>query len=167
MTARASSLTRLARWLDRLQPGESPLLIVAALLVGLGSGAGVWLFKRLIDLAHAAAFGGLGGALAGLGLWTIALVPAVGGIVVGLIAQFLIGEERHHGVAGIMEAVALAGGRLRYGRIPAKAAAFALSIGAGASAGGLEIARGHEHAGRADGNGRHRPEREPETNCQV
>ncbi|MER3457967.1 MAG: hypothetical protein C4309_04405, partial [Chloroflexota bacterium] len=47
--------------------------------------------------------------------------------------HFLIGEERHHGVAGIMEAVALAGGRLRYRRVPVKAVAAALAIGSGAS----------------------------------
>jgi len=46
-----------------------------------------------------------------------------------------VGEERHHGVAGIMEAVALAGGRLRYKRIPIKTIAASISIGAGASVG--------------------------------
>lgn len=131
----APLLTRVIRCLDRLQPGESPQLIVAAVLVGLGGAAGVWLFKRLIDVVHAAAFGELGNALAPLGPWTVALIPAAGGLVVGLIARYLIGEERHHGVAGIMEAVALAGGRLRYRRIPAKALAAALSIGVGASVG--------------------------------
>jgi chloride channel protein, CIC family len=49
--------------------------------------------------------------------------------------HFLVGEERHHGVAGIMESVALSGGRLRYQTVPAKALAAAISIGAGASVG--------------------------------
>lgn len=62
-------------------------------------------------------------------------MPIVGGLVVGLLLHFFIGEERHHGVAGIMEAVALAGGRLRYRRVPAKTIAAAISIGAGASVG--------------------------------
>lgn len=126
---------KLACWLDRWQPSESVVVGGAAVLVGLTSGIGVWLFKRLIDLAHAAAFGGLGTALGALGGWTVALIPVVGGLVVGLIVHYLIGQERHHGVAGIMEAVALAGGRLRYRRVPAKAVAAALSIGAGASVG--------------------------------
>ncbi len=59
----------------------------------------------------------------------------LGGLVVGLVVHYFIGEERHHGVAGIMEAVALGGGRLRYRRVPAKAVAAALSIGSGASVG--------------------------------
>ncbi len=130
-----STSQSLSRWLNRWQASEWAGLTGAALLVGLTSGAGVWLFKRLIDLAHLAAYNGLGAGLSRLGGWTIALVPVVGGLVVGLIMHFLVGEERHHGVAGVMEAVALGGGRLRYRRMPAKAAAAALSIGAGASVG--------------------------------
>ncbi len=125
----------ISRLINRLQPSESVVLAGTALLVGLTSGIGVWLFKKLIDLAHTIAFDGLGAWLSHYGSWTIALVPAIGGLVVGAIAYFLIGEERHHGVAGIMEAVALAGGRLRYTRVPAKAVAAAASIGFGASVG--------------------------------
>lgn len=124
-----------SKLVDKLQPSEAVVLGGAALLVGLTSGAGVWLFKRLIDLAHWLAFDTLGASLSPWGAWTIVLAPVLGGLCVGLIAYFLIGEERHHGVAGIMESVALAGGRLRYTRIPAKAAASAISIGAGASVG--------------------------------
>lgn len=125
----------LPRWLDRLQLSESAVAGGAALLVGLTSGAGVWLFKRLIDLAHTLAYDGLGVWLQPIGPWTLAVLPVVGGLIVGLVLHFFIGEERHHGVAGIMEAVALAGGRLRYKRIPAKAIASAISIGSGAAVG--------------------------------
>lgn len=133
----------LTRWLDsvwhsvgdRWQPSEPVILGGAALLVGLASGAGVWLFKQLIELAHWLAFGEIGGILGRLGAWTVFLIPVLGGLVVGLMLHFFIGEERHHGVAGIMESVALAGGRLRYQRIPVKAAAAAVSIGSGASVG--------------------------------
>ena len=89
----------------------------AALVVGLTSGIGVWLFKQLIDLVHRLTYDGLGGALSTISPWLIALVPVIGGVIVGLLMHFFVGEERHHGVAGIMEAVALAGGRLRYKRI--------------------------------------------------
>ncbi len=107
------------------------ILSVVALLVGVSSGAGVWLFKQLIDLVHRVAFDWLGGALRPLGPWTVVIVPTLGGLFVGLIIYYFVGEERHHGVAGIMEAVALAGGRLRYYRLPAKAIVSALGIGAG------------------------------------
>lgn len=131
----ASSLSIIARWLDRYQPPGSVVLGLAAVLVGLTSGIGVWVFKRLIELFHELAFGQLGPALTNWGGWLVFLVPALGGLAVGLVAQHFIGEEKHHGVAGIMEATALAGGRLRYRRIPIKAVASALSIGSGASVG--------------------------------
>ncbi len=121
--------------LERLQPSESMVFGLLALIVGLASAAGVWLFKWLIDLVHRLAFDQLGAALQPLGGWTVVLLPVLGGLVVGLLLRFFIGEERHHGVAGIMEAVALAGGRLRYKRVPAKAVAAAISIGSGASVG--------------------------------
>ncbi len=73
--------------------------------------------------------------LSPLGGWTVLLVPTLGGLIVGVLMYLFVGEERHHGVAGIMEAVALAGGRLRYKRIPIKTVAASISIGAGASVG--------------------------------
>ena len=135
MNTRSLSRVSLARWLDRIQPSEPFVLGEAGLLGSLAAGAAMWLFKQLIDVAYTVAFDGLGAALGGLGGWTSALVPVAGGLTVGVIAHRFIGEERHHDVAGIMEAVALTSGRLRYRRVPAKAAASALSIGAGASSG--------------------------------
>ncbi len=123
------------RILERWQPSESIILGGMALLVGLASGAGVWVFKKLIDLFDSLFYTVILSAVKPLGSWLVIFLPVLGGLIVGLILHFFIGEERHHGVAGIMEAVALAGGRLRYRRVPAKALASAISIGAGASVG--------------------------------
>ncbi|MEZ4679448.1 MAG: chloride channel protein [Caldilineaceae bacterium] len=125
----------LVGWLNRRQPPEAVVLGVAAILVGVGCGLGIWIFEQLIEFAQDLAFGRLGEWLLERSTWLIILVPVLGGLIVGLVGQFLIGEERHHGVAGIMESVALAGGRLRYRRIPAKIVASATSIGFGASVG--------------------------------
>ena len=125
----------LRRGLARLQPSGPVLLGGAALLIGLVTGAGVWLFKQMITWAHTVFFGWIGGTLAPLGPWTIALVPALGGLLVGFLWHHFVGDERYHGVAGIMEAVALVGGRLEYHLGPVKTIAAALSIGAGASVG--------------------------------
>lgn len=132
---RNGSYKHFFRWIEKLPSNETVILSALALLVGLGSGGGVWLFKRLIDLSGWMANDVTGSWLQSLGGWSRFLLPALGGLVVGLIAHFLVGEERHHGVAGIMEAVALAGGRLRYGRVPAKVTAAAIGIGSGASVG--------------------------------
>ncbi len=104
------------------------------MFVGLSTALGVALFKLLINL-FAQAFGWLAALAAPLGPLAFVLLPVLGGLLVGLIAHYWIGPERHHGVAGIIESVALAGGRLRYWRVPAKVLGSALSIGSGASVG--------------------------------
>jgi chloride channel protein, CIC family len=103
--------------------------VVAALAVGLLSGAGVWLFKLLIVWINKLAHQWVSAS------WLVIFIPVVGGLAVGLLMFFLVGDERYHGVAGIIESVALAGGRLRYLRMPVKTLASAISIGSGASVG--------------------------------
>jgi chloride channel protein, CIC family len=115
-------------WLKRVKSSQALLLGGLAIVVGLTTGVGVWVFKWLIELVHGFAFGSVSG-------WQIALVPVVGGLAVGLVTHYLIGDEKLHGTAAIMQAVALAGGRLRYQKVPVKTAAAVLSIGAGASVG--------------------------------
>ncbi len=123
------------RWLDVHQPPESAVFGGAAVLVGLLAAGGVWLFKRLIELVYTAAYQEIGAALSHIGPWALALIPAFGGLLVGLLMHRFVGHERHHGVAGIIEVTALAGGRLRYTRTPYKVAGAALAIGTGASVG--------------------------------
>lgn len=106
-----------------------------AILVGLGTGGGVWVFKRLIDLVNRWFFTDLSGFLQPLGQWRVVILPVIGGLLVGLIISKFTGSEQSHGVAGVMESVALAGGRLRYQHTPVKVIAAAVSIGSGASVG--------------------------------
>jgi CIC family chloride channel protein len=120
---------------ERIVHSQTFLVGGLAVLVGLATGVGVWAFKFLFNLLRNFMFGNVAGLLAPMGRWTIALVPAAGGILVGLLAQSLIGNEKLHGTAGVMQSVALAGGRLRYQKAPVKTAAAILSIGMGASVG--------------------------------
>ncbi|GAB4504967.1 MAG: chloride channel protein [Anaerolineales bacterium] len=106
-----------------------------AILVGLGSGVGIWVFKWLIARVHQLLFGRVASLLLPLGAWTLILIPLSAGVVIGLIWQRFVGEEKVHGTAAIMQSVALSGGRLRYKLAPLKALGAALSIGAGASVG--------------------------------
>ncbi len=155
---------KIVRWLNRQQFSESVVLAVIAILIGLTSGIGVWLFKQLYNVIFQYAFEGIDtplgllhhkkiilqvindrvhwvefdrmGSILGLvGNWMIYLVPVIGGLVVGLISHFFIGKERYQGIAGIMEAVSLGRGRLPYQKIPVKTVAAAVSIGSGASVG--------------------------------
>ena len=126
----------LYRLLRTLQPSETSTLLVLALTVGLGTGVGIWLFRVAIGLFHAIFVDELNSLIGNvLGKLTLVVGLAAAGLIVGWLIERYVGDERHHGVAGIMEAVALAGGRLRYEKLPAKAIASALSLGAGASVG--------------------------------
>lgn len=125
-------------WINYEGMPESVVLICAALLVGITSGSGVLLFKKTIEVVHWGVFNGLGFTLLFFGHWTFMLmpvIPLIGGLVVGMVIHFFLREDRYHGVAGVMEAVALAGGRLYYRLLPAKTIAASLSIGSGASVG--------------------------------
>ncbi|MFZ5921593.1 MAG: chloride channel protein [Chloroflexota bacterium] len=108
---------------------------LAMVSIGLGASLAVLAFKEIIKFVHRLLFENFNGLLSGWGAWTVMLMPVIGGLLVGLLRHHLIPAERHHGVAGIMESVALAGGRLRYGRVPLKSIAAAISIGSGASVG--------------------------------
>lgn len=128
--------TLLFRLLQRLQPSENSALLIIAVTVGLATGLAIWAFRLGITFFHqifvielqerAGEF---------LGPATIIVGLAAAGFIVGWLMNRFVGHERHHGVAGVMEAVALGGGRLRYRRMPPKALASTISLGAGASVG--------------------------------
>ncbi|HUH95904.1 MAG TPA: chloride channel protein [Anaerolineales bacterium] len=126
---------KISSWLDRIPTSQTLSLGFIAVVVGLATGLGVWLFKRIIDAVQIGMSAGFGAFQPRLGMWIIVLIPVVGGVVVAMISRYLVGDEQVHGVAGIMESVALAGGRLRYKTAPAKILASAISIGVGASVG--------------------------------
>jgi CIC family chloride channel protein len=119
----------------RIHISQTAILGGISVIVGFVTGVGVWLFKQLIILIHSLLFNEIGPLFAHIGSWTVFILPAIGGAAVGLIAYFLIKEEKLHGTAGIIQAVALTGGRLNYERAPVKVVASAISIGAGASVG--------------------------------
>ena len=48
MTLRARTATIVSQLLDRLQPSESVVLGIAAVVVGVSDGAGIWFFKEVI-----------------------------------------------------------------------------------------------------------------------
>lgn len=134
------------RWLNKRwdllaarirRPSDNTRLLLLAVAVGLTTGIGVWIFRAAIDLFHDLFAVKLNAGLLTpiVGPFGIVITLAVGGLIVGWIIHRFVGEERHHGVAIIIESVALAGGRLRYALAPFKALGSAISLGAGASLG--------------------------------
>lgn len=67
--------------------------------------------------------------------WLIILVPAVGGLVVGLLVKFFAPEAKGHGVPEVMEAVTKKHGVIRPRIVLVKALASAVCIGTGGSVG--------------------------------
>ncbi len=132
-----TSVNPVALFLKRLHKPNSNTLLLLAIVLGLATAAAIWLFRQGIDFFNRVFTGFLANTLLSPIIGALALIVslALAGAIVGLIMQTFVGEERHHGVAGIMESVAMSGGRLRYQRIPFKAIASALSLGAGASVG--------------------------------
>lgn len=124
----------------RLDWQENVRLNLLALLVGVAAGFVAIGFRYLIlGIQNLALFGTLSMSRTdptthALGGW-IVLVPAAGGLVVGLLTSFLASEARGHGVPEVMEAIALHGGRLRRRLVGVKALASAVTIGTGGSAG--------------------------------
>jgi len=112
----------------RIKISQTLYMGVLSIGVGLASAGGIWLFKWLIERVQEFTFGQVS-------RWFYVLIPIVGGVLVGLINQYLIGSEKLHGTAAVMQSVALAGGRLRYQKGPVRAIAAVLSIGMGASVG--------------------------------
>ncbi len=119
--------------LNRFQPSAAAVMLVLAILVGLGSGTGVLLFRWSIDIAQEFYWHQLAVVLSSYNSWAIALIPIIGGLVVSALRLRL--QRTEAGFDNLSNAVAGEGGRLPYAQIPLKTAAAALSLGAGASLG--------------------------------
>ena len=137
---RRRRLAELGRWVE-FRPGG---LVMLALLVGTGAGAGAVLFRYLI-LGFTEVFTGhrdysaaphtANGLVPSLGMWFVLVVPVVGGLLYGPVVHFFAREARGHGVPEVMYAVADQGGRIRPRVAIVKSLASAICIGAGGSVG--------------------------------
>lgn len=136
---KSSAFRRISTWLrnllDRFQPSEEVMLVVTALLVGLGTGVGAIAFRYLIQGVGWVGFEWIPKVTASLGMSYIVFVPALGGLIVGLLIYYFAREAKGHGVPEVMEAVALRGGRIRPIVAIIKSLASSLSIGSGGSVG--------------------------------
>ena len=109
--------------------------ILIALLVGLGTGIGAVIFRYLITFFEFVGYSWIPETFPSLGNLTVVLVPAFGGLIVGLLIYNFAPEAKGHGVPEVMEAVALHGGKIRPVVALVKSLASAISIGSGGSVG--------------------------------
>lgn len=121
--------------LDRLQVPADVSLMSTALLVGLTTGIGAVLFRYLIRGVEWVGYTWIPTMSSEWGTAYVVFVPAVGGLLVGLLIYFFAREAKGHGVPEVMEAVALRGGRIRPIVALVKSLASSICIGSGGSVG--------------------------------
>ncbi|MDA0231064.1 MAG: chloride channel protein [Proteobacteria bacterium] len=123
----------------RLVRNEQVILSLLAVLIGVAAAYGSIGFRELIGVVQTAGYGDLGERLitaaAKLPWWQIVLVPTLGGLAVGLLVRYFQSGARPHGVADVMEASVLHGGRIPLKEGIVAALGAIISIGSGASVG--------------------------------
>lgn len=114
-------------------------LSVLALVVGVIAGLGAVVFREMIELVQHGFFGlsteRLASFAASLPGWRVVLAPALAGLFVGLFVKIALRDQRSHGVAEVIEASAIHGGRMTLRDGLVSAIVSAVSIGGGASVG--------------------------------
>jgi|GEM_PF-2678149 len=111
--------------LGYFQTSETIFLLFFATLIGVGAGFGAIIFRWMITFFQNLFFTQGQHTLAFLGSYYVIIIPAIGGVIVGLIVYFFAREAKGHGVPEVMLAVAIGGSRIRprvaahdIGRIP-------------------------------------------------
>ncbi|HIK30213.1 MAG TPA: chloride channel protein [Oscillatoriales cyanobacterium M4454_W2019_049] len=92
---------RLTHLLDRLQPSPEVLVFLTALLIGGGAGGAMVLFHHWIELCETIAFVPVLNQLSRLGGWAVMLVPALGGLLVGLL-RWQFPNDLGQGISGLL-----------------------------------------------------------------
>ena len=117
---------------------EQIFVIVVAIFIGLLGGFGAVGFRYLIRIVQRISYGDWNYTLdlvRSIPWYIKVIIPASGGIFVGLIVYFFAREVKGHGVPEVMEAVALKGGKIRPRVVFAKAFSSSICIGTGGSVG--------------------------------
>jgi len=126
---------KLINILDKVRSNEIALGLILSILVGAIAGLGAVVFRWLISSFQTLFFGGGASYLGFLGQYYIILLPAVGGLIVGLLIHYGAREAKGHGVPEVMEAAAVRGGRIRSRVAIVKSLASSVCIGSGGSVG--------------------------------
>ncbi len=132
-------LTRsLARGHEYFRQTEHLYMVLVSIVIGILGGLGAIGFRESIRFFQTIVWHTDSVTLAylrALPWWWKVLVPAAGGLVVGLIINRFAAEAKGHGVPEVMEAVALRGGRIRPRVVLAKLFASGVCIATGGSVG--------------------------------
>jgi CIC family chloride channel protein len=123
---------RFSNW---LRSSELIAGTVLATIVGIIAGLGAVVFRWLIGEFQLLFFEGGASVLGALGDYYVILLPAAGGLLVGLLVYYGAREAKGHGVPEVMEAFTIKGGRIRPRVAAVKSLASSICIGSGGSVG--------------------------------
>ena len=144
MALRGVKLLDIARhWavpnLERFRNSHQPIIWSLAPLIGLATGAAAIVFRLAIGVFQLPWLHTMSENVVAAARqqpwWVILIAPAAGGLLVGLMLQYLLTGKRTGMVADIMESRISGGRDLSLGQGMLSALASALSLGTGASAG--------------------------------
>jgi len=126
-------------FLQRILRNDQLVLLVLAVVMGAVAAYGAIAFRYLYLLIQGISFGTFADTLytqaQALPAWRLVLVPAAGGLLIGLFIHYLMPGRRPQTVADVIEAVAIRNGRMGLRTGVAAALASAASIGVGGSVG--------------------------------
>lgn len=123
----------LTRLLNRFQPSPESVVLLLALLIGGGTGIGIVTFHYLIELVHQLMLDDLMGVISVWGAWTLACIPTLGGLIVGLMRG--VNQDFGPGLSSLIAAAQGGAARHWSPRPVTKMVAASVSLGSGASLG--------------------------------
>ena len=127
-----------AHW-RQIVGNDQVVMVIVATVTGVAVAYAAIGFRMAIGGIQWLGFGVFGermlDAVSALPWWQVMLVPALGGLVVGLLLQFVMPGRRPQGVAHVIEAMALRNGNMSLRQGFWAAVISTTSLGAGASAG--------------------------------
>ena len=141
MSSEAPARTPLfQRAVESARFGHFAKWVVLSAVVGMVAGVVAWLFRGLILLCRKWLFvrptgiesEGLGGPIEAH--WWIVLIPALGGLIVGVLIHSMSHESEGHGTDAVVRAFHRMKGVMRSRVIALKALTSAITIGSGGSA---------------------------------
>ncbi len=127
--------SHLKKILGSLYSNEMVFGVFLSVLTGILAGFGAVIFWQVIKWCNWFFFYGGSRALPFLGDYYVIALPAIGGLLVGLIVRYLAREVKGEGPPEVMEAFATRAGHIRWQITPVKILASAISIGSGGSVG--------------------------------
>ncbi len=122
-------------WNLLLRTSDNVAGIILATLIGIGSGFGAVAFWKLIEYSSWLFFKKGADWFDPLGEYYVIILPAIGGLIIGPAIYYFAREVKGEGPPGIMESIAVKGGRIRNRVAAIKVVVSSICIGSGGSVG--------------------------------